>query len=203
MRRSARSATCWRWGIPTEGAGIYNGSRTGGDIVLGWSGFLEAWEATLRNYYTHNIFWYADADVMCVRSPLTIEQARCWATLQGLTGQAMMASDRMMDLSEERVEMLRRVYPAVDIRPLDLYRPEGERIDKPVWDLKIGHLGRQYDVVAIFNVGTDAPMRHVLLWDRLGLEPERLYHVYDFWNREYLGAWETGMGEVAPTACRC
>ena len=26
------------WGTPIEGAGIYNGSRTGGDVVLGWDG---------------------------------------------------------------------------------------------------------------------------------------------------------------------
>ena len=121
--------------MPIEGVGIMNGSRTGGDVVLDWAGgFMLALRATMQNYYLHNIVWYTDADTMLVRSPLTLDQARAWATLQGLTGQAILDSDRLMDLSEERVELLRRVYPAVDIRPLDLFPAER---NKQILDLKI------------------------------------------------------------------
>ena len=140
------------WGIPLEGAGIMNGSRTGGDVVLGWGGFQVALRPTMEYYYLHNIVWYCDPDVMLVRPPLTLDQARVWATLQGLTGQALMSSDRLMDLSEERVELLRRVYPATDIRPLDLFPSER---NKRIWDLKINHLGRNYDVVGVFNFDPD------------------------------------------------
>ncbi len=76
-----------------------NGSRTGGDVVLGWGGFQVALRPTLQYYYLHNIVWYSDPDVLLVRSPLTLDQARVWATLEGLTGQALMSSDRLMDLS--------------------------------------------------------------------------------------------------------
>ncbi len=93
------------WGIPLEGAGMMNGSRTGGDIVLGWSGFQVSLRPTLQYYYLHNIVWYSDPDVLLVRSPLTLDQARVWATLQGLTGQALMSSDRLMDLADDRVEL--------------------------------------------------------------------------------------------------
>jgi hypothetical protein len=138
------------WGIPLEGAGIMNGSRTGGDVVLGWEGFLGVFGATMEYYYQHNIVWYTDPDVMLLRPPLPIEQARAWATLQGLTGQALFASDRMPDLPENRVEILKRVFPAVDARPLDLFpSPKSKRI----WDLKIHHLSRVYDVVGLFNIG--------------------------------------------------
>jgi hypothetical protein len=188
------------WGIPLEGVGIMNGSRTGGDIVLGWGGFQVALRAVMQYYYQHNIVWYADPDVMVLRSPLTMEQARVWATLQGLTGQALMATDRMMDLSEDRVEMLRRVYPAVDIRPLDLFPSER---NKRIWDLKVNHLGRRYDVVGVFNFDETAMEQMVLKWVDLGLPTDRPLHVFDFWNKEYLGAWEAGMAvDVAPTSCR-
>jgi hypothetical protein len=51
------------WGIPVEGMGIMNGSRTGGDIVRGWEGgFGLAARATLEHYYLHNIAWYCDPD---------------------------------------------------------------------------------------------------------------------------------------------
>ena len=188
------------WGTPVEGTGIMNGSRTGGDIVLGWGGFNVALRATLQYYYLHNIAWYSDPDVMVVRSPLTLDQARVWAALQGLTGQALMSSDRLMDLSEERVELMRRVYPATDIRPLDLFPTER---NKRIWDLKINHLERNYDVVGIFNFNEGRSDQTFLSWKDLGLPANQLVHVFDFWNKEYLGAWSVGMMiEAAPTSCR-
>jgi hypothetical protein len=188
------------WGIPLEGAGLMNGSRTGGDIVLGWGGFQVALRSTLQYYYLHNIVWYSDPDVVLVRSPLTIEQARVWATLQGLTGQALMSSDRLMDLGEERVELLRRIYPATDIRPLDLFPTERY---KRIWDLKVNHLGRSYDVVGVFNFDAEKADQVYLNWKELGLPAGKPVHVFDFWNKEYLGAWAEGMAvPTAPTSCR-
>jgi hypothetical protein len=188
------------WGIPVEGAGIMNGSRTGGDVVLGWGGFQVALRPTLQFYYLHNIVWYSDPDALLVRSPLTLEQARVWATLEGLTGQALMSSDRLMDLSEDRVELLRRVFPATDIRPLDLFPTEQY---KRIWDLKVNHLGRRYDVVGVFSFDTDKADQVYLNWSELGLPHAGRVHVFDFWNQEYLGAWREGMAvPTAPTSCR-
>ena len=188
------------WGIPLEGASIMNGSRTGGDVVLGWGGFQVALRPTLEYYYLHNIVWYCDPDVLLVRPPLTLEQARVWATLEGLTGQALMSSDRLMDVPEDRVELLRRVYPATDIRPLDLFPSER---NKRIWDLKVAHLGRNYDVVGVFNFDTEKTEQIFLKWPDLGLPNDKPVHVFDFWNNEYLGAWAGGMAvDVAPTSCR-
>ena len=189
------------WGMPIEGAGIMNGSRTGGDVVLDWAGgFMLSLRATMQNYYLHNVVWYTDADTMLVRSPLTLDQARAWATLQGLTGQAILDSDRLMDLSAERVELLRRVYPAVDIRPLDLFPAER---NKQILDLKIKQLGRNYDVVGLFNYDEAKSEQMNLNWRDLGLTENTPIHVYDFWSNEYLGAWEHGMTlNISPTSCR-
>ncbi len=188
------------WGIPLDGVGFMNGSRTGGDVVSGWEGFKVALEATMKHYYLHNIAWYCDPDVMLVRPPLTLDQARAWATLQGLTGQGLMASDRLMDLSEDRVELLKRIFPAVDIRPLDLFPSHR---NKRIWDLKINHLGRSYDIVGVFNFRDNATDHVYINWNELGLPNAGAVHVFDFWNKEYLGCWESGMSvEVAPTSCR-
>ena len=188
------------WGIPLEGAGIMNGSRTGGDVVLGWSGFKEALSTTMKFYFLHNIVWYCDPDVMLLRSPLTLDQAKAWATLQGLTGQALMASDRMPDLSAERVDILRRVYPAVDIRPLDLFPSDRE---KHIWDLKINHAGKSYDVVGIFNYSETHPENRFVRWDDLGITAAGPVHIFDFWNKEYLGAWDQGIAlTLQPSSCR-
>ncbi|MBE9481051.1 MAG: NPCBM/NEW2 domain-containing protein [Bacteroidetes bacterium] len=189
------------WGIPLDGIGIMNGSRTGGDVFLDWDeGFITAVNATMSYYYLHNIAWYCDPDVMCVRSPLTMDMARAWATLQGLTGQGLMDSDRLMDLSPERVEIMKRVYPAVDIRPLDLFP---SKRNKKIWDLKINHLGRNYDIAGCFNYKKNKTDVVHLNWEELGLPANAKVHVFDFWNEEYLGCWEKGyFAHLAPASCQ-
>ncbi len=188
------------WERPLEGIGCVNGWRVGADVTPGWTGFRLALEATMQSYFLHNVVWYCDPDTVMVRYPLTLEQARAWATLQGLTGQALMASDRMMDLPADRVELYKRIYPATDIRPLDLFP---SAIRKPVWDLKINHLGRNYDVVGLFNFD-DAGKKEIFLnWNELGLAGDPLVHVYDFWHQEYEGVFPKGFSAgIEPTSCR-
>jgi hypothetical protein len=138
--------------------------------------------------------------VFIVRAPLPLEQARAWATLQGLTGQAALMSDRLVDLSAERVELIKRVYPAVDIRPLDLFPSDR---NKRIWDLKINHLGRAYDVVGFFNFDENKPLSSYVSWKDLGLPEDRPVHVFDFWNKEYLGAFDKGISvDLGPTSTR-
>jgi hypothetical protein len=185
------------WVIPLEGVGLMNGSRIGADVLPNWDGFKFALRATMEYYFLHNIAWYADPDVLVVRSPLPLEQARAWATLQGLSGQALLTSDRLSDLSPERVELLRRVYPAVDIVPMDLFKSER---NKRIWDLKINHLGRNYDVVGVFNFDETKPAATYVSWKDLGLPENTPIHVFDFWNKEYLGAWEEGLSVDLPPA---
>jgi len=189
------------WGTPLDGMGMMNGARTAHDVHQGWGGFVLAVDALQRWNFLHNIAWYCDPDVLLVRPPLTDGTARAWATLLGLTGQALLTSDRLPDLPPARVELLRRVCPAVDIRPLDLFRPDNTR--KPLWDLKIAHdlaTPRSYDVVAVCNFREDRPHNVHLSWQKLGLDPQQAYHVYDFWRGIYLGAWKQGMFVEIPPA---
>jgi hypothetical protein len=188
------------WGVPLDGIGIMNGSRTGGDVVLGWEGFLVALDATMSGYFLHNVAWYADPDVVVVRPPLTLDMARAWATLAGLTGQATLTSDPIDELPEPRLEVLRRVMPAADVRPLDLF-PSKRR--KTLFDLKVQHLGRRYDVVGCFNLDERRARPVHVRFEDLGLDPATPHHLWDFWNREYLGCFEAGLFfDVPPAACR-
>ncbi|MBI4332851.1 MAG: alpha-galactosidase [Chloroflexi bacterium] len=188
------------WGTPLEGSGIMNGSRTGGDVTPAWEGFKTALQVTMRYYYLHNIVWYCDPDVMLLRPPLTLDQARAWATLQGLTGQALMASDELTSLPEDRVRILKRVFPAAGVRPLDLFPSPAF---KRTWDLKINNLGRSYDVVGIFNYDEARAGSVWIRWQDLGLPEDTPVHVFDFWNDRYLGYRGTGMSlEIPASACR-
>jgi len=188
------------WGVPLPGVGICDGARTAGDIVQGWDGLLIASDAVVEWNFLHNIAWYCDPDVCMVRPPLPDGVARAWATLQGLSGQALLTSDRLPDLPPARVDLLRRIYPALDIRPLDLFKPAHTR--KPVWVLKVGpKAGRgAYDVVGVFNYNRESARTFHLPWSALGLDPQRAYHVFDFWGQTYLGAWEQGVFVEVPPA---
>jgi len=188
------------WVVPLEGVGLMNGSRIGADVLPNWDGFKFALRATMEYYFLHNIAWYTDPDVLVVRSPLPLEQARAWATLQGLTGQSLLTSDRLSDLSAARIELLRRVYPAVDIVPMDIFKSER---NKRIWDLKVNHLGRNYDVVGLFNFDETKTAPTYVSWKDLGLPEDIPVHVFDFWNKEYLGAWEQGVSvDLSPASTR-
>jgi hypothetical protein len=136
------------WGTAVPGVNILDGARTGGDIVLGRRGFLTGVAATQRWAFLHNVAWYSDPDVLLLRPPMTDGLARSWASMVALTGQSLMANDRLPDLPPSRVDMLKRVFPATDIRPLDLFRPENTR--KSIVDLKVSHLGC-ITTVGVFN----------------------------------------------------
>ena len=152
-----------------------------------WAGMQTAIQATMQRLFVNHLGFWTDPDVVCVRPPLTLDQARTWATLVGITGQLLMTSDDMPQLGEDRVEILRRIFPVADIRPMELYPLGG----KPrIFDLRVSTpQAGQWDVVALFN------------WDSrntvsLALEPKELgwpaggYVYYDVWKKKLLGSGE-------------
>ena len=69
--------------------------------------------------------------------------------------------------------------------------------------MKVNHLGREYDVVGVFNFDESKSTSSYLAWKDLGLPEDRPVHVFDFWNKEYLGAWEKGISvDLGPTSTR-
>lgn len=171
------------WGTAPEGVGFVNAARTGGDVAASWMGILPAKRATEAWYYTHNVCWYADPDVVCVRPPLTPDQATLWVSLMGLTGQLLMASDKMYDLPEDRVELLRRIYPVMPTYPMEFYPLAENQLE--VVNLKINKFYHNFDVVGFFNWERNDRTITVSL-DQLGLKRAD-YAVYDFWNHTFLG----------------
>ncbi len=119
---------------------------------------------------------------------MTLDQARAWATLVGITGQLLMTSDDMPKLGEDRVEILRRIFPVADIRPMELYPLLG----KPrIFDLRVATpRAGQWDVVALFNWDTRSTAS-------LRLDPKELgwpaggYVYYDVWEKKLLGVGES------------
>jgi len=189
-------ATQWR------AMGLGDCCRTGTDVGESWPLVERALQATFSNYWMHTIAWYCDPDVLIVRPPLTLEQARAWASLLGLSGQVLLNSDPVHELPEERVELLRRVFPAQDIRPMDLWsrRPYGPY--PQIWDLKVAKDWGSWDVVGIFRWFEENQAEVRITAEKLGLPPGR-YVLYDFWGKTYLGELEQERSFVLePGSCK-
>ncbi|MCS7186697.1 MAG: alpha-galactosidase [Armatimonadota bacterium] len=188
------------YGIPLDGIGIMNGSRTGGDMEANWQGCQVMIRVITRWGFLNNVVWWCDPDTLCVREPLTIGEARIMATLVSLSGQALMTSDKMYELPEERVEILRRVIPTVDIHPMEFYPwDEDERGRPKIVDLKVAKHYGCWDVVAVFN-WQEEPETIEVDFAKLGLPTGKgvRYHVFEFWSKRYEGQFENGFSVTLP-----
>lgn len=139
--------------FPTEAIGIAQAGRLAGDVVgdgepPSFRGVREALAGIRRGYYTHGIAWYGDPDALVVRPPLTLEEARTWTSILGLTGQVLMLGDDETALPPERRDMVRKIMPVADITPMDLYPFE---TDRPVWVLHLKRRFGSWAVAGLFN----------------------------------------------------
>jgi hypothetical protein len=179
-------------GAGWDSAGLCDGIRIGGDVEANFRGLERALDCTCRYLHYNNLLWWTDPDVVCVRPPLSLEQARAWATLLGITGQMLMTSDDMPALPGERVELLKRIYPVADIHPMELY---------PLWnqpgtfDLKVNKPGvGEWDVAAVFNWSHTWIKTGPLSAAMLGIPPcDKGYVFYDVWQEQLLAI---GVDEV-------
>ena len=189
-------------GAAWASAGQCEGIRIGGDVQASWAGVVTAAECTLRWLWLNTLAFYTDPDVVCVREPLSYEQARAWAVLAGITGQLLMTSDKMYELPEERVELLRRILPVADIHPMELY-PMHTKVWPGVFDLKVDLPGvGLWDVVACFNWSTTDARKVELTPQRLGLEAGE-YLWQDVWARALRQPTDGKLTlEIPPCSCR-
>ena len=182
--------------------GLCDGIRIGGDVGLSWAGMQSAIASTVQWLYLNTLAFYTDPDVVCVRDPLGFEQAKVWATLVGITGQLLMASDKMYELPDERVELLRRIFPVADIHPMELY-PLDAAARPGLFDLKVRKPGvGDWDVAALFNWSETEPKAFELSPAKLGLGGAS-WICLDAWSGELLHRGDGALKvEVPPAACR-
>lgn len=179
---------CWR--PPLEGIGFFNGSRSNADIWANIAGFGSTLEAIRAGYFLQNTAWYVDPDPVMVGTPLSLDMAKVWASTIGLTGMSTFISEKMSDLAPPRINILKKIFPAHDVYPVDLFRYSK---NKTIIDLKIEGTNYNYDVVGIFNYEAQQKNTTLLNWEKLGLEKNSYYHVYNFWDEEYMGCFDYGI----------
>ncbi len=172
-------------GAGWDSAGLCQGIRTGTDVGANLDGFENAIDGVMNWLFVNHIAWWADPDVVCVRPPLTLEQARSWVTLVSITGQLFMTSDDMPALDRERVALLHYALPVADIRPMELYKLKNR---PSIFDLKVNKPGvGEWDVVAVFNWSRKWTRSGSLSAEGLGIPAsENGYVFFDVWNQRMI-----------------
>ncbi|MBN1421704.1 MAG: discoidin domain-containing protein [Planctomycetes bacterium] len=170
------------WGIPLEAIGLVDGSRTGGDT----GNDPHALDVIIRWNFLNNVCWWCDPDAAANLFRATVERARLNAQARVLTGQQFLTDDVWTKVPPAIASVWQRSYPALDIRPANLYRIENWK-DYDLFDLKIAKPWGTWDVVGLFNAG-GAPAAKVLDLGRLALL-SRSVHVFEYWTSTYLGVF--------------
>jgi len=140
--------------------------------------------AAAKRYYFHKRTWINDADHVCL-SLLTPSQAQAAASLIALTGGNLLSGDRLPDLDANRLEILKRVFPAYGeaARPVDLFDTDRHSI----FALKIRKSFGEWTVAGFFNASETEPLERAFSLHRLWLDPAKTYLAYDFWKERLHG----------------
>jgi alpha-galactosidase len=189
--------------------GVTNMMRIGTDIATDWrydwgAGVYECSVNTMTRAIMHDRLWINDPDCVLVRQDdnnLTLEEVKLWLSVTALSGGAILLSDRMMEVSEERMHLLDKVLPpyresAVALDSLEKKNPS-------VFVQLIKREGESWGVFGAINLN-EAPIDVTFTLDSIGLDADAPHHVFDFWSQKYHGLSE---GEVSvlslkPHSCK-
>jgi hypothetical protein len=161
-----------------------------------------------------------------LRDPLTLENARAWASFVAISGQLNLVSEWLPDLPPEKFDAYKRTLPNhrnLHARPVDLFEREMPRI----WQLTSGEGDDRRDVIALFNWNAPAkpaasaagpaleepttqaaaklqtgPITVKLDLKSLGL-PADEYVGFDYWADQYVPKISDGMElGLPPGSCK-
>lgn len=189
--------------------GITDAMRIGTDIATSWrldwgGGVYECAVNTMTRAPLHNRWWTNDPDCLLVRqedNELTLDEVRLWASVIALSGGAFLLSDRMMEVSEERlrlVDKLLPVYPEGALSPDSLTNPEPS-----IFFLPVENETGEWIVLGLFNLGEEPIDVEVKLAD-LGLDQGESHHIFDFWDEKYVDEVNDGIvvSDIEPHVCK-
>lgn len=128
----------------------FDAARVGADVFT-WPEFVDnAVKRVARYYPMHNVVFYNDPDCLIVREEhSTYEQAKSRAAFISMLGLPVTLGDDVTKLPEERVEILRRSIPALDIHTMDLCRTAPEEV--LVTSLAVDNGVHCYHLVSVLN----------------------------------------------------
>ena len=181
--------------------GLVDAMRIGADNSGDWNAWVAVSPvAGSRNYFLHGRVWYNDPDPFYVRAGVSLAEARTMASWTAITGQLCVNSDWILDLAPDRLDILRRVFPAHGraARPVDLFENDPPR----VWTVTDETGSVRRDLVALFN-WTDQDLPFNIPLANLDLPKAAEFGVFDGWAGTLLPTVREGIRTtIPPHGCR-
>ena len=153
-----------------------------------WTSHQYASDNMASSYFTHRKLYLNDAgNVMTVDKPVALSEAQITATIFGLCGGPVMLGDDIDRMAEERLALVRKVFPRTPemAMPVDLFDAPAPDYPKIFW-LHVATSWDEWEVVGVLNYG-DKPLESSVALERLGLDPRAACTVWEFWNEQYVG----------------
>lgn len=165
---------------------IFDAARIGDDI-FDWEEYLKnCIDKVMMFYPLHNIQLYNDPDNVILREEFnTFEQAKSRAAFVSLLGLPMTFGDVFAELPEDRVNIIKRSLPVLDIHPMDLCNAAFDKRNLDI-NLSIDKKYESWQVSGIFNMTDKESTRSVSLSEDLHLDSGE-YLVYDFYRDKFMG----------------
>jgi hypothetical protein len=165
-----------------------------------WTSHKYASSNMAGTYFTHRKLYVNDSgNVMTVDKPIPVCEAQIVATIFGLGGGPVMLGDDLETITEDRLALIRKVFPRTSecAKPLDLFESLApEDYPKLFWQHVATDWG-EWELLAVLNYGDDPLVLPVPL-ARLGLDPAGQYRLWEFWNEQYLGVITGELRAVVP-----
>ena len=187
------------WGVRPELAGLIDACRIGDD---GYS-----WQELAQYNSFNNVIWRNDPDHI----QLTTKNAYRDCMLTSMTGSLFMLTDKPGEYEKGNIEPAIRTVPVLFTQPGQLYDVDPSRSmylnrvntemsgsgsrafdasRSTPYDLFLEEINKPYenwDLLA--RVGEN---RKFISFRELGLEPEKIYLVYEFWSKRFKGEFKKG-----------
>ena len=183
--------------------GLVDAMRIGPDTGADWGSILPSVRLGSRLYYLHNRVWHNDPDCLMLREPLTLDQARSFASWVALSGQLNLVSEWLPGLPPERLDCFKRSIPNTGLaaRAIDLFEQDPAR----VWHLNDARDPKAVrDVIGFFNWDDKKSTDVTMDSEQVGLKPSTNGLVgFDYWENKMV---ELPDGKIAvslkPSGCR-
>lgn len=225
-------------GTPLNGIGYIDSYFNGHDLYDNWQGMYSLFSSINANGFLNHIVAYTmPGEGMALeprisfeqglksRNPSVIEtererelpltgfgttiaEARTVVSFVSLTGVAYSLGSVMPDLTDKRVDLLRKTLPTMPIFPVDLFSrgtdmdwdkfkhttPDRYLHNYPeILDVKVNAPAGTYDVVAMTNWRSWEKVQDLSFSEKLGLAGSTAYIAFDFWNQKIYGVFKDRM----------
>lgn len=133
-------------------------------------------------YFLHNKVWYNDPDPYYIRESNPWNKAKWMVSWQAVSGMMGTTSIQYSMLPPERLELLKRALPThkLNARPVDILESEKPQI----WIVR----NERSTIVGLFNWSEQQAEEISYPLQRMGLEKNVSYEVFDYWDNCYKGS---------------